>query len=155
MGQSSSCQPSNFAVKNGASFQAIEAAVGSPAATIFFIPRGNPPMQYHRARRARAPPPETMSAPFSVTLATRQQKKVRTPDAGTRTRKNPPGGSLRHVVHPVVAAHDRQVDPERHLNRRMAQPRADHVERNLPHHEPMPSSTMAQGMSPSPPLPSP
>ena len=33
--------------------------------------------------------------------------------------------------------------------------RADHVERNLPHHEPMPSSTMAQGMSPSPSLPSP
>ena len=39
-------------------------------------------MQYHRARRARAPPPETMSAPFSVPLATRQQKKVRTPAPG-------------------------------------------------------------------------
>ena len=66
MRQSSPCQPINFAVKNGASFQAIEVAAGPPEATIFFIPGGNPPMQRHRARRARAPPPETMSAPFSV-----------------------------------------------------------------------------------------
>ena len=66
MGKPSPCQLINFAVKNGASFQAIEAAAGSPGATIFFIPRGNPSMQRHRVRRARAPPPETMSTPFSV-----------------------------------------------------------------------------------------
>ena len=35
MGQSSPCQPINFAVKNGASFQAIETAAGSPADTTF------------------------------------------------------------------------------------------------------------------------
>ena len=51
-------------------------------------------------------------------------------------------GGLRHRVHAVIAAHDRQVNPQRHLDVGVAQPRADHIQRDLPHHEPVPGRRM-------------
>ena len=64
-------------------------------------------------------------------------------------------GGLRHRVHAVIAAHDRQVNPQRHLDVGVAQPRADHIQRDLPDHQPMPGGTVPQAVSASAPLPGP
>ena len=63
-----------------------------------------------------------------------------------------PESRLRHVLHPVIATHNGQIDPQRHLNVRMAKPLADHVERDPTCNQPMPRRTVAQAVSASTPL---
>ena len=58
--------------------------------------------------------------------------------------------NLRDVCHGVGAAHDGQVDAERHLRGRMPQPLRYHVQRDPRGGQPMTGRTVPEAMGPSP-----
>ena len=62
--------------------------------------------------------------------------------SSTPVRPTESTGALRDRVHAVIAAHDRQVNTQRDLDVRVAQPCRHHIQRDLPDHQPMPSGTV-------------